>query len=92
MKSSKLAQRIAKRLKDEFGFEVKPIIERTYTRTFDASEARFIMQFEEFHIPWYVRFEDTAYDIARAKKLLLYEEKAFADGRVQELTILIEER
>lgn len=67
---SKLAERLAKRLKDELGIEVKPIIERTYTKTFDAGEARFTMPLvDESSLPWYVRFEDRAADVAKAKKL-----------------------
>lgn len=90
---SKLAEKIAKRLKDEFNIEVKPIIERTYARTFDAGEARFVMPYlDEGKLPWYIRFEDRATDVAKAKKLVTY----YPDSHMprgldnRELTILID--
>lgn len=93
---SKLAEKIAKRLKDEFGLEVKPIINRSYTQTFDAGEARFFMDYtdETLHNgTFYVRFEDRAADVAKAKKLVAY----YPDSHMppglanRELTILVEE-
>lgn len=90
---SKLGEKIAKRIKDEFGIEVKPEITRSYTRTFDAGEARFYMDYVHEQYPWYLRFEDKAKDVARAKKLALcYTDKYLPRGLDStELTIIIEE-
>ena len=91
---SRLAEKIAKRLKHEFGLEVKPIIHRSYAQTFDTGEARFYMHYtDETKLPWYLRFEDRAADVAKAEKLSLY----YPDSHMprgldnRELTVLVEE-
>lgn len=90
---SRLGEKIAKRLKAEFGIEVKPEITRSYTRTFDAGEARFYMDYVHEQYPWYLRFEDRATDVANAKKLSLYYPDAYMPRGLdnRELTVLVEE-
>lgn len=90
---SKLGEKIAKRVKDEFGIEVKPEITRSYTRTFDAGEARFYMDYVNEQYPLYLRFEDRAVDVARAKKLALYYPDKYIPRGLNntELTVIVEE-
>lgn len=71
---SKLGIRIATKVKQQLGIELHPVITRSYTKTFDAGEARFYMDeiFDGTRASRTFRFEERTTDIAGAKKLTVY--------------------